>query len=168
MLLSPLVPKGAVFQEPNAGPSNTSQFEHTSVPATLKKLFNLTGFLTKRDAWAGTFDELLLDAPRADTPVHLPEAPAPAQPWGPIPNGSLASASARGGVQPQHCSHKVQHCLGAAHATQKQRNTMRLLADLLPDAAAPEADAMDVAAADAWLREHWGQWLARDDGYDEL
>ena len=70
----------APYSRAERGPANTSQFEHTSVPATLKKLFNLTGFLTKRDAWAGTFDELLLDAPRADadTPLHLPDAPAPA------------------------------------------------------------------------------------------
>ena len=46
---------------------NTSQFDHTSILATVKNLFNLTGFLTKRDAWAGSFDELLLDAPRADS-----------------------------------------------------------------------------------------------------
>ena len=29
------------------------QFEHSSIPATVKTLFNLTGFLTNRDAWAG-------------------------------------------------------------------------------------------------------------------
>ena len=53
MLISPLVPRGAVFQEPARGPSNTSQFELTSVAATVKNLFNLSSFLTKRDAWAG-------------------------------------------------------------------------------------------------------------------
>ncbi len=31
----------------------TSQYEHSSIPATVKKLFNLPGpFLTARDAWA--------------------------------------------------------------------------------------------------------------------
>ena len=140
------------------------------MPATLKKLFNLTSFLTKRDAWAGTFDDLLLDAPRADadTPLDLPDAPAPAQPWGPVPNGSGLAALGDGGALPQHCSVKVQHCLGAEHATQKQRNTMRLLADLLPGVPAPGADTVSVAAADAWLREHWGRWLVCDDGYEEL
>ena len=39
MLISPLVPKGAVFQEPQRGPSNTSQFELTSVASTVKNLF---------------------------------------------------------------------------------------------------------------------------------
>jgi hypothetical protein len=30
--------------------TSISQFELTSVPATVKNLFNLSGFLTKRDA----------------------------------------------------------------------------------------------------------------------
>lgn len=38
-------------------PTPNSHFEHSSVPATLKKMFNLgDDFLTKRDAWAGTFE----------------------------------------------------------------------------------------------------------------
>lgn len=45
MLISPWVAKGAVFQEPQAGPFNTSQFDHTSLLSTAKSLFNLTGFL---------------------------------------------------------------------------------------------------------------------------
>ena len=52
MLIGPWVPRGAVFQEPKRGPANSSQFELTSVPATVKNLFNLSSFLTKRDAWA--------------------------------------------------------------------------------------------------------------------
>ena len=85
MLISPWVAKGTVFQEPQAGPSPTSQFELTSIPATIKNLFNLSSFLTKRDAWAGNFEELLLDSPRDDAPMHLPDAPAPASPWDPPP-----------------------------------------------------------------------------------
>lgn len=87
MLISPWVAKGAVFQEPKRGPTATSQFDLTSIPATIKNLFNLSHFLTKRDAWAGNFEELLLDAPRpeADMPYHLPEAPKPAAPWDPPP-----------------------------------------------------------------------------------
>ncbi len=58
---------GAVVHEPN-GPTPTSQYEHSSIPATVKKLFNLQGpFLTARDAWAGTFDSVLsLNTPRTD------------------------------------------------------------------------------------------------------
>jgi phospholipase C len=85
MLISPWVAKGAVFQEPKAGPTPTSQFELSSVPATLKNLFNLSAFLTKRDAWAGSFDEVLLSKPRTDAPMHLPEALPPRNPWKPPP-----------------------------------------------------------------------------------
>ena len=83
MMLSPWIGKGAVFQEPQPpfglpgrSPYNTSQFELTSVAATVKHMFNLSMFLTKRDAWAGNFEELLLDKPRpdADMPLHLPGA----------------------------------------------------------------------------------------------
>ena len=53
MLLSPWVERGAVYQGPT-GPFPSSQFELTSIPATLKHLFNLSSFLTARDAWAGS------------------------------------------------------------------------------------------------------------------
>ena len=162
MLISPLVPKGAVFQEPRQGPTNTSQFDHTSVPATLKNLFNLTGFLTKRDEWAGSFDELLLDEPRADAPMHLPEAPKPAKPWGPVPNGSDTTSS----LAPQHCSRVARACLGPAVSTQKQRNAIRLFSNL-ENEKLPDVDAMDVATADAWIRRVWGSWIARDDPWEE-
>lgn len=36
-----------------------AHYEHSSVPATLKKLFNLPHFLTRRDAWAATFDHVV-------------------------------------------------------------------------------------------------------------
>ena len=74
MLISPWVPAGAVFGAPKSGPTKSSQFEHSSIPATLKKLFGLPQTLTKRTAWAGTFDELLTDELRTDAPMHLPEA----------------------------------------------------------------------------------------------
>jgi hypothetical protein len=60
----------AVIHEPNA-PQKNSQYEHSSIPATLKKLFNLhSNFLTKRDAWAGTFDDYfkIQKTPRTDCP----------------------------------------------------------------------------------------------------
>ena len=49
LLISPWVANGSAVQEPK-GPTKTSQFELSSVPATVKTLFNLTSFLTKRDA----------------------------------------------------------------------------------------------------------------------
>jgi phospholipase C len=84
MLISPWV-AATVAKEPKKGPFNTSQFELTSIVSTTKNLFNLSGFLTKRDMWSGSLDELLLDAPRTDTPMHLPDAPAAALPWDPVP-----------------------------------------------------------------------------------
>lgn len=57
-----------MLHEPS-GPYSTSQFEHSSIPATVKKIFNLKEFLTKRDAWAGTFDVVLnRNTPRLDCP----------------------------------------------------------------------------------------------------
>lgn len=60
-----------MIHEPS-GPTPTSQYEHSSIPATVKKLFNLknSNFLTKRDAWAGTFEKYfyMRDTPREDCP----------------------------------------------------------------------------------------------------
>ena len=69
MLISPWVAKDTVFQQPSHGPQPSSQFELSSVPATVKNLFNLTSFLTKRDAWAGNLEELLLPHPRTCAPT---------------------------------------------------------------------------------------------------
>ena len=76
-----------IFQAPKKGPKPDSQYDHTSMLATAKEWFGLGGFLTDRDAWAGTFSELLLDAPRPDSdmPLHLPTPPKPATPWHPWP-----------------------------------------------------------------------------------
>ncbi|KAJ9565279.1 LOW QUALITY PROTEIN: hypothetical protein OSB04_001245 [Centaurea solstitialis] len=76
----------AVIHEPS-GPTSYSQFEHSSLPATVKKLFNLdSNFLTKRDAWAGTFESYfnLRDTPRDDCPEQLPEIKVSLRPRGPI------------------------------------------------------------------------------------
>ena len=78
LAVSPWLARGVV-QEP-AGRTSTSQWEHSSIPATAKNLFNLSAFLTKRDAWAGSLTELLRPRARARATraPHLPEAPPPA------------------------------------------------------------------------------------------
>ncbi|XP_028779937.1 non-specific phospholipase C1 [Neltuma alba] len=84
-LISPWIDKGTVIHEPD-GPTPSSQFEHSSIPATVKKLFNLkSNFLTKRDAWAGTFEKYfyIRDSPRDDCPERLPEVNTALRPWGP-------------------------------------------------------------------------------------
>ncbi|XP_030454528.1 non-specific phospholipase C2-like [Syzygium oleosum] len=73
--VSPWIEKGTVVHGPNGSPSPTSEYEHSSIPATVKKLFNLSApFLTKRDAWAGTFEGIVQTRtqPRTDCPEQLP------------------------------------------------------------------------------------------------
>ncbi|CAN6471841.1 unnamed protein product [Victoria cruziana] len=84
-LISPWIDRGTVIHEPN-GPTPHSQFEHSSIPATVKKLFNLkSNFLTKRDAWAGTFESYLSirRTPRTDCPERLPKVTRSLRPSGP-------------------------------------------------------------------------------------
>ncbi|PON75779.1 Acid phosphatase [Parasponia andersonii] len=75
IMVSPWIEKGTVVHGPNGSPFPTSEFEHSSIPATVKKLFNLSSpFLTKRDEWAGTFEGIVekRTEPRTDCPVKLP------------------------------------------------------------------------------------------------
>jgi len=75
LLISPWIEKGTVIGKPS-GPMATSEYDLTSIPATVKKLFNLTSFLTRRDAWAGTFERFLdRSEVRTDCPMTLPDAP---------------------------------------------------------------------------------------------
>ncbi|KAL5549644.1 hypothetical protein UlMin_004875 [Ulmus minor] len=73
ILISPWIERGTVLHEPS-GPYPSSQFEHSSIAATVKKIFNLKNFLTKRDEWAGTFESVLTrTTPRTDCPETLAE-----------------------------------------------------------------------------------------------
>ncbi|KAM7257005.1 hypothetical protein ACFE04_012746 [Oxalis oulophora] len=75
IMVSPWISKGTVVSRPK-GPTPSSEFEHSSIPATIKKIFNLpSNFLTHRDAWAGTFEDVVgqLTSPRTDCPVTLPD-----------------------------------------------------------------------------------------------
>lgn len=92
LLISPWIDKGTVINKPN-GPTPTSEFEHSSIPATVKKLFNLkSNFLTKRDAWAGSFESYfyLRDTPREDCPEKLPEVTRSLRPFGPKGDAKLS------------------------------------------------------------------------------
>ncbi|MFL6447111.1 MAG: alkaline phosphatase family protein [Bryobacteraceae bacterium] len=63
VLVSPFIPKGTIDHR---------TFDHTSIPATLKQIFNLPSFLTKRDAAAQTFSDMLsLTTARTDAPQNL-------------------------------------------------------------------------------------------------
>lgn len=92
LLISPWINKGLVIHQPS-GPTPSSQFEHSSIPATVKKLFNLeSNFLTKRDAWAGTFENyfFLRDSPRVDCPEKLPEVKKSLRSGGPKEDARLS------------------------------------------------------------------------------
>jgi phospholipase C len=64
------------------GRVDSTLYQHTSVLATLDKLFGLTGSLTRRDAAANSFDGLFseLTELRSDTPVKLPRSSLPTVP----------------------------------------------------------------------------------------
>lgn len=82
IMVSPWIAKGKVIHGPpaNQKPTNTSEYEASSVASTIKKMWGLSSdFLTERDRWAGTFEHIFndLSQPRTDCPMELPPAPTP-------------------------------------------------------------------------------------------
>jgi phospholipase C len=78
IMISHWVEKGVVEHSPANGPFPTSQYDHASVPSTLRNIFGTTSFLTARDAWAAPFDHLISrTTPRTDCPTKLPNVPKP-------------------------------------------------------------------------------------------
>lgn len=79
IMVSPWINANTVVSEPPAAqkPTPTSQYDTTSVAATMKKLFGTQKFLTKRDAWAATFEHVWSQrtSPRTDCPATLPTPP---------------------------------------------------------------------------------------------
>lgn len=82
LIISPWVAKGKII---HAMPVGEGQYEHSSIAATVvHKLFApVPGrpqqpYLTKRDAWAATFESLFteLPSPRTDCPMEAPAAPS--------------------------------------------------------------------------------------------
>ncbi|OZJ01623.1 hypothetical protein BZG36_05354, partial [Bifiguratus adelaidae] len=70
LLVGPYVKKGSVIHKDSHG----RIFDHSSVPATLKELFGLPNYLTKRDAWSAHFLEFAsLPQARKDCPMTLPD-----------------------------------------------------------------------------------------------
>jgi phospholipase C len=81
ILASPWLPKGKV---------DNRVYDHTSLLATVKTLFNLPTFLTERDKRANAFEHNFLDAPRADTPTNLMATRAVAPPYVVAPSESMS------------------------------------------------------------------------------
>jgi phospholipase C len=69
ILISPFIKKDSL---------DSTIYEHASIPATVKKLFQLPDFLTERDKHANTFEGVLQTTPRDDTPKTLPRPTLPA------------------------------------------------------------------------------------------
>jgi phospholipase C len=63
ILISPYIKSGTIVD---------TVFDHSSIPAMVKKTFGLPNYLTKRDAAANTFEHVFsLVAPRTDAPTNL-------------------------------------------------------------------------------------------------
>lgn len=81
LLISPWIPKGTLVSAPPAAqkPAPNSEYALTSIMATARILLGMKSTpLTKRDAWAATFEHVLsLSEPRTDCPLHLTEAAKP-------------------------------------------------------------------------------------------
>ena len=111
--------------------------------------------------WAGSFDELLLDKPRTDAPMHLPEPPAPAKPWTPPPKlkGHGDESDEPVGPTPQHCSRADGVCHGPDALNAKQRKNVQLYAHLT-GRDHPDLDTLTGPEAEAWLTERWLEYMA--------
>jgi phospholipase C len=66
------VPAVVVSPWVRKGSTDSRRYDHSAIPATLKRLFAIPAFLTHRDAQANAFDGDLLDDPRDDTPESIP------------------------------------------------------------------------------------------------
>ncbi|KAF9592217.1 hypothetical protein IFM89_012793 [Coptis chinensis] len=67
IMVSPWIDKGTVVHGPNGSPFSTSEFEHSSIPATVRKVFNLSSpSLTKRDQWAEPLRALSSQGPNQE------------------------------------------------------------------------------------------------------
>ena len=147
LAVSPWLARGVV-QEP-AGPTSTSQWEHSSIPATAKNLFNLSAFLTKRDAWAGSLTELLTpesEGPRNQGPAHLPEAPPPA-----AEAEDDACADPDDALDRRRCKPPTRRQARALQLVGKVRN--------MP---VPSLATHTFASAQKLLTEHWTEMMSMD------
>uniref|UniRef100_A0A7S3C4N0 Uncharacterized protein n=1 Tax=Haptolina ericina TaxID=156174 RepID=A0A7S3C4N0_9EUKA len=109
--------------------------------------------------------------------MHLPTAPPAASPWDPPPGtpsrGSWAGApqqtavSVEGGIVEgvaQHCSswhgQGDSKCRDPSVPNLKQKRQVRLLSQLL-GVPTPDVDSMTWREAEAYVRNHWQQWMTR-------
>lgn len=77
-MVSPWIAKNTVVNAPSPAqaPTSTSQWDATSIISSANKIFGITGeSMTKRDAWAATFVDLVDGSSpmRSDCPLTLPK-----------------------------------------------------------------------------------------------
>ena len=154
-------------------PYADSQFDLTSTCSTAKHLFGVPGFLTMRDAWAGSFHELLtLKTPRTDAPLHLPDGPplfAERQARQARQLRAASEATRVGERGERHCSsaeaarrHGFGECAAEGTAvTTKQRNRIKWLASMTHVAPPPEAALARMTKEEAarWIHARWEDWV---------
>jgi phospholipase C len=75
IVISPWIKKGTVVHKPTGAqaPLPTSQYDSTSIQATVNKIFGVKGHTSNRASWAGTFEHIFtqMDEPRKDCPMVL-------------------------------------------------------------------------------------------------
>ena len=138
VVVSPFIQKGTLvtFAPEDQKPTNTSEYELSSIPATLRKLFPELGRepLTKRTAWASTFEHLIGDKLREDCPTKLPEVPAP-------PDGELERQLAR-------------------PVDEHARGLMTSLCQLAGDEQRCGVGIETYSQFAPWVTSMWGKWMA--------
>ena len=169
-LISPWIPANLAIQHPSgpAAEAKGSRYDLTSGIATAKELFNLSTYLSRRDAWSGSFGQLLtLDQPRTDCPMHFPAAPPVSSPWmcpgchnevSELQRTRRMQEEEDSQNQPQHCSAQKQVCQGTASVTEKQKNEIRVLSEHFPDSA-PAFETFNFQQAKDWIEEHKHRWV---------
>ena len=70
IVISPWIGKGVVY---NGGEPSDHEFDHTSLIKTTNEIFGVTDDFTDRVTWAKSFNGLIGDVMRDDTPLKLPE-----------------------------------------------------------------------------------------------
>lgn len=70
LLISPWVGKGVIEKK---GSNNGGEYSHSSLVGFIENFYGMDK-LTPRVEWAATFEHLITDKLRKDTPVKLPDA----------------------------------------------------------------------------------------------
>jgi phospholipase C len=145
VLISPWIAPGSIVRPP---PGAQYPFDHTSIIATLRKLFSLGGPLTARDdAAPDLLHALSLPQPSNAGPDHLPVPMATAN------KAMLATAASEppNGMQLALAQASVKLPTGSANAAEHARTVSRSKAPLPQPATSAEAAGIAIANAERFL-----------------